>query len=156
MASSTTGKARGTAGTRGPVPRRSSERRRRNKEAEVETVAPLTEKVPQPAGDPKWHPIALEWYESLSTSGQARFYEPSDWIFAKYVAEAMSRNIKARGSKFSSVLFASVCSGMSDLLTTEASRRRVRLEIERADAAQEPAGVTAIADYRQRLSGQRA
>jgi hypothetical protein len=156
MAGSTTGKARGTAGTRGPVPKRSSERRRRNAESEVETVAPLVEKVPQPPGDPKWHPIALEWYESLATSGQARFYEPSDWIFAKYVAEAMSRNLKARGAKFSSVLFASVCSGMSDLLTTEASRRRVRLEIERAgDPGQEPAGVVAIADYRQRLSGKR-
>lgn len=142
----------GTAGTRGPVPKRSSERRRRNKESEVETVEPLTEKVEQPAGDPKWHPIALEWYESLATSGQAQFYEPSDWIFAKYVAEAMSRNLRAPKTKFSSVLFASVLSGMSDLLTTEAARRRVRMEIERGGSEGTPAGVTAISDYKKRLA----
>ena len=146
----------GTAGTRGPVPKRSSERRRRNKTSEVETVAPLTDKVEQPPADPKWHPIAIEWYESLASSGQAQFYEPSDWIFAKYVAEAMTRNLKAPKTKFSSVLFASVCSGMSDLLTTEAARRRVRMEIERGDAPGQPASVTAIADYRTRLSGKRS
>lgn len=143
----------GTAGTRGPVPKRSTERRRRNKESKTETVTALTEKVEQPPADSKWHPIALEWYESLASSGQAKFYEPSDWIFAKYVAEAMSRNLRAPKTKFSSVLFASVCSGMSDLLTTEAARRRVRMEIERSDASEEPASVTAIADYRKRLSG---
>ena len=141
------------AGTRGPVPKRSNERRRRNKESKVETVKPLTEKVKQPPADPKWHPIAREWYESLAISGQAHFYEPSDWIFAKYVAEAMSRNLKAPKTKFSSVLFASVCSGMSDLLTTEAARRRVRMEIERNGVSEQPASVTAIADYRKRLSG---
>jgi hypothetical protein len=43
---------------------------------------------------------------------------------------------------------------MSDLLTTEADRRRVRMEIERggAPASSQPAGVTAIADYRERLA----
>lgn len=146
----------GTAGTRGPVPKRSTERRRRNKASEVETVAPLAAKVEQPPADPKWHPIAIEWYESLASSGQAQFYEPSDWIFAKYVAEAMSRNLKAPKTKFSSVLFASVCSGMSDLLTTEAARRRVRMEIERGDVGKKPASVVAIADYRKRLSGKGA
>ena len=146
----------GTTGTRGPVPKRSTERRRRNKESEVETAPPLTDKVDQPAADPKWHPIAREWYESLATSGQAQFYEPSDWIFAKYVAEAMSRNLKAPKTKFSSVLFASVLSGMSDLLTTEAARRRVRLEIERSGAPEKPASVTAIAYYRKRVSGKSA
>lgn len=143
----------GTVGTRGPVPKRSTERRRRNKESKIETVTALTEKVEQPPADPKWHPIAREWYESLASSGQARFYEPSDWHFARYVAEAMSRNLKAPKTKFSSVLFASVCSGMSDLLTTEAARRRVRMEIERTGDPEQPASVTAIADYRKRLSG---
>jgi len=42
---------------------------------------------------------------------------------------------------------------MSDLLTTEAARRRVRMEIERGGAPEKPAGVVAIADYRKRLSG---
>lgn len=140
-------------GTRGPVPKRSTARRRRNTESKVETVAPIVDKVDVPAANPAWHPIALGWYESLQTSGQSTYYEPSDWWAAQYVADAMSRNLKQR-QKFSAVLFASVMSGMTDLLTTEAARRRVRMEIERGgDQPAEPAGVTAIADYQKRLKG---
>jgi hypothetical protein len=42
---------------------------------------------------------------------------------------------------------------MGDLLTTEADRRRVRMEIERVPNGdgKPAAGVTAIADYRARL-----
>jgi hypothetical protein len=37
-------------------------------------------------------------------SGQAQFFEPSDWQAARFVAEVMSRNLRQK--KFSSVLFA--------------------------------------------------
>ena len=140
------------AGTRGPVPKRSSERRRRNKDSQVETVQPIRDRVPQPPAEERWHPIARDWYESLAESGQAQFFEPSDWQYARYVADVMSRNLKQR-AKFSAVLFASVTSSMNDLLTTEAARRRVRLEIERESGDGKPASVTAIDDYRKRLSG---
>ena len=40
---------------------------------------------------------------------------------------------------------------MTDLLTTEASRRRVRMEIEHARDEEEPTGVAAIEDYRAML-----
>lgn len=137
-------------GARGPVPKRSSERRRRNKEAKVETVSPITAAVDAPPASSAWHEIARDWYESLKTSGQARFFEPSDWQYARYVADVMSRNLKQR-QKFSSVLFAAVTSAMNDLLTTEAARRRVRLEIERVGEPEQPAGVVALADYTKRL-----
>ncbi len=140
------------AGTRGPVPKRSSERRRRNAESKVEQVPAIVETVTVPPANPAWHAIALGWYESLQTSGQSLYYEPSDWWAAQFIAEAMSRNLKQR-QKFSAVLFAGVMSGMSDLLTTEAARRRVRMEIERDQGEQQPAGVTAIADYRKRVGG---
>jgi hypothetical protein len=146
--------ARGAAGTRGPVPKRSTERRRRNAATKVETVkVEGLGPVAMPAADPSWHSIARDWYESLAKSGQSIFYEPSDWQYARYVAEVMSRNLK-QGKKFSAMLFTAVQSGMSDLLTTEADRRRVRLEIDRGggEGEKQPAGVTAIADYRKRLA----
>lgn len=141
-------------GARGPVPKRSSERRRQNKESKVETVAGVVDVVAIPPADPKWHPIALGLYESLRSSGQSQFYEPSDWWKAQYICDAMSRNLRQK-QKFSSVLFAAVNSGLSDLLVDEASRRRVRLEIERNANEGAPPGVTAIADYRQRLGGKK-
>ncbi|WP_424888085.1 hypothetical protein [Streptomyces sp. XH2] len=139
-------------GTRGPVPKRSAERRRRNKDG-TESVrassAPGAVEWPEPEAG--WHAIARDWYVSLGASGQSQFYEPSDVATARYVAEAMSRNLAA-GARFSAQLFAAVSSAMTELLTTEGARRRVRVELERAPAEEEtPAGVTAIADYRAAL-----
>lgn len=144
--------AAGVPGTRGPVPKRSAERRRRNSSSKVETVPAIVALVEPPDADPKWHPIAAGWFDSLKISGQSRFYEPSDWQAARLVAEVMSKNLRQK--KFSSVLFAAVSAAMSDLLTTEADRRRVRMEIERDQGGeQQPAGITAIADYRKAIGG---
>lgn len=143
------------ARTTGPVPKRSTERRRRNKPegAEVTTVPAATHSAQCPPADESWHQIARDWYDSLARSGQAVFYEPSDWATARYVAEAMSRGLSS--SRFSAQLFAAVSSAMTELLTTEGARRRARLEIERGKPGEKekPAGVTALDDYRSALGG---
>lgn len=136
----------GVPGRGGPVPKRAQDRRRRNK-VDIDTVEVLGE-VPVPPADDEWHPLALEWYESLAKSGQSRYYEPSDWATARYIAEAMTRNLcNPRG--FSDKLFSAVLSGMGNLLTTEGERRRVRMEIERSATAPAPklASVTPIDRY---------
>ena len=134
----------------GPVPKREAERRRRNK-PDVQTAAVVVPAVAPPETPAALHAIAAQWFESLKTSGQAQFYEPSDWALAVYDAEAMSRSLA--GKKFSAVLFAAVWGAMGDLLTTEGSRRRARLEIQRDTAEQEDPAVTAIAEARKRLRG---
>lgn len=137
------------ARTTGPVPKRSSERRRRNKPegAEITTVPVAEQQVKCPLADESWHQIARDWYDSLAVSGQAVFYEPSDWATARYVAEAMSRSLLA--SRFSAQMFAAVSAAMTELLTTEGARRRARLEIARGKPGDEkPADVTALDDYR--------
>jgi len=143
-------------GDRGPVPKRSDQRRRTNKpEDGLEvTKAPAAESVPVPEGDPQWHPIARDWFDSLAKSGQAVFYEPSDWATARYVADAMSRNLST--GRFSAQLFAAVMAASTTLLVTEGDRRRVRLELARAPAGPDAAELTAATDldaYRSRISG---
>lgn len=143
-------------GARGPVGKRSDQRlgHRAKAEAEevtkVEVAAPV---VPVMEPDADWHPIAQDWFRSLGESGQRAFYEPSDWQTARYVAEAMSRNLSA--GRFSAQLFAAVMSGMSSLLTTEGDRRRLRIELERQAPvdADEEAAVAALDEWRDRLSG---
>ncbi|MEU2867763.1 hypothetical protein ABZ769_00935 [Streptomyces olivoreticuli] len=136
------------------MPKRSSERRRRNKDCDGPelvraTAAPGVVEWPEP--DPGWHDIARDWYLSLSSSGQSQFYEPSDVATARYVAEAMSRNLAAE-TRFSAQLFSTVSSAMTELLTTEGSRRRVRMELERGSAEEKAlSGVTAIKNYRATL-----
>ncbi len=56
-------------------------------------VATLEVKIPRlPRGT---HPAARRWYRSLRESSQARFFEPSDWAAAAYVAEMMTRLLNA-------------------------------------------------------------
>lgn len=133
----------------GPVPKRSSERRRRNRSNDVETVKASGVVAPVEP-DELWHPIAADWFRSLAESGQAQYYEPSDWQAARYIAEAMSRNLAS--GKFSAQLFAAVMSGMTDLLTTEGARRRARFEVQR-NGESKPESVPDINDYRKRLAG---
>lgn len=106
------------AGTRGPVPKKESERRRRNKDAvkvevvnvdallagEVEIPLPPTKWVDEEDenGDKTgekvevdaWHPIALEIYESVKRSGQVIWMEPSDWSVLYLMCESLSRDLQ--------------------------------------------------------------
>ncbi|MFF2100979.1 hypothetical protein [Streptomyces sp. NPDC058202] len=106
-----------------------------------------------PDADPLWHPIAADWYLSLRESGQAAFYQPSDWAVARYAADLMSKVLMSeRGPN--GQLVAALNSVMSSLLTTEGDRRRARMELERKPTGkQTPASVTAIADYRSSIGG---
>ncbi|MET9950164.1 hypothetical protein ABZ135_01265 [Streptomyces sp. NPDC006339] len=144
-------------GTRGPIAKRSEERRRRNKDdgpALVKAPSGTPNVLPDlPEPDPDWHPIAADWYLSLRDSGQAAFYQPSDWAVARYAAELMSRALKTDRPP-NGQLVAALNSVMGSLLTTEGDRRRARIELERQPAvAPAPASVTAIADYRASIGG---
>ncbi|MGW1015587.1 phage terminase small subunit [Streptomyces niveus] len=143
-------------GAHGPIPKRSEERRRRNKDdgpALVRAPAGPPLDLPDlPEPDELWHPIATDWYLSLRESGQAAFYQPSDWAVARYAAHVMSQVLLSE--RANGQLVAALNSVMSSLLTTEGERRRARMELERKPAAkQAPAGVTAIADYRASIGG---
>ena len=126
-------------GTRGPIPKRSEERRRANKVDGPELIQALsgapTGLPDLPDADALWHPIASDWYLSLRESGQAAFYQPSDWAVARYAADLMSKVLLSeRGPNGQQV--AALNSVMSSLLTTEGDRRRARMELER----QKPVG----------------
>lgn len=149
-------------GTRGPIPKRSIERRRRNKSGDTETVGTLVDVVEVPEADASWHPIAKLWYESLADSGQSVFYEPSDWATAYLIAESMSRDLAEQfvaatdsGESIYATIplkgasLAAYLKAMSVLMVTEGDRRRMRLELERGDGEKAaPASVVAMDAYR--------
>lgn len=154
--------------TRGPVPKKDAERRRRNKTPEAEgsmssipaTVVNVDEllvgevEVPQP--DQTWHPIAIQMYESVLRSGQVIWMEPSDWSALYLICESISRDlnpqvvgiteegdivkdtIPLKGASLNAYLKA-----MASLMMLEGDRRRLRIELERQkriDAATEGGG----------------
>lgn len=177
-------------GTRGPVPKHSSQRRRRNRESKPATSpagSPVRAGVDEPprsgqgattvawsryasqigidvpagagrnhiidlvdsAGvvsvdgpDPKWHPLAAGWFESLAKSGQSRWYEASDWATARILAHTLS------GALDQDRIFAASIEvwmrGAAELLTTEGTRRRMRVELERGEI-EDPDDAAAVA-----------
>jgi hypothetical protein len=132
----------------GPMPKRSTERRRRNK-VPGETTVTKAGRVVVPVCPREAHPVARRWYRSLKTSGQSEFFEPSDWAAALYVVEVMSKNLQA--SRFSAQLFAGVWAAMTDLMTTESARRRARVEVERVLEEKAEDRPTALDEYRKAL-----
>jgi hypothetical protein len=150
------------------VPKRSNQRHGHRAKAEVDSVdrAPGAAEVDVPAADEKWHPIARAWYQSLASSGQAAFYEPSDWATAVLIAESLSRDLKpqfvgiseATGEPIIETIpmkgasLAAYLKAMTALLVTEGDRRRARLELERPQPPGEEApDVSWIDDARARL-----
>lgn len=148
----------------GPVGKRDEERRRRNK-SETETIKVnldevLKGEVEIPAPDEEWHRLARDWYLSLAESGQAIFYEPSDWMTAYLLAEVLDRWLKPQDVKvgqtgsegaekgggdvtyvFEQKIIAmpgatlnALLKGMSSLMTTEGERRRLKIELDRKAA----------------------
>lgn len=145
----------GVAGRSGRTPKRSEEKMGHRSKAELAAIdrVQVPGAVEQPPPQDHWHEIAKNWYESLAESGQAIYYEPSDWAAAQYAAEVMTRNLNS--GKFSAQLFGSVWTALQDLMTTESSRRRLRLELERNSAANTEKSAAAIVldEYRGRITG---
>lgn len=139
------------SGSRGPVPNRSSQRRRRNKEGGEVTSGVSGVVVEQPPHDEEWHPLAIDWYTALANSGQAVYYEASDWAQARIWAEIISRQLSSK--KPNAQMVTAWASGATELMTTEGARRRMRLELEREGPVDEDedASVTALADYKKQL-----
>ena len=144
-------------GERGPVPKASAERRRRNQrtesgestESEVILVDPAAAAVDAPPVDEHWHHIARDLYSSVLGSAFNHLYEPSDWMMLYVMCESLSRDldeqvvgvteggdvirdtIPLKGASISGYL-----KWANALMLTVGDRRRLRLEIDREQAAQ--------------------
>ncbi|ATE85110.1 terminase small subunit [Streptomyces phage Goby] len=136
----------------GPVPNRESDlaRPRSRKGGDVQEVTKGEMRpVKIPNADRDWHPIARRLWDSLKTSGQADFYQNSDWAFAYSLCEDLSYYKKS--GKRSGQMLQTIYSAFERLLVAEGDRRRVRIELHEPEPETTPASVLAIADYRQEL-----
>jgi hypothetical protein len=153
----------------GPIRKRDAERRRRNKDGietthvdldavlagEVEIPAVPTE-VDEETGEitQVWHPTAELFYLSLAKSGQAIFYEPSDWATAYLVAEQIHYALEPRPVQIGTdsegnpeyrtmtvpmngAALQAFLKAAASLMATEGDRRRLRIELDRKKRADE-------------------
>jgi hypothetical protein len=140
-------------GVTGPIPQRSDQTVRRNKPevpiSKITTIGPV--QVPDlKIANP--HPLVTDLFESMKTSGQSKFYEPSDWAHAQVTFHFL--NDLLWSSRPSAMLLSTVSSMLTSLLLTEGDRRRVRIEVERNQNAPEGKVLQAADYFRQALDAQ--
>lgn len=136
----------------GPVPNREEDRarprsRKGGEQREVTKGTMRTVEIPE--ADFDWHPAALKIWLGLKASGQSDFFQQSDWAFAHSLMDDLT--YYKRSGRRSPEMLKAIMSGLSNLLVTEADRRRVRIELQQPEDEGEPAAVLAIADYRAAL-----
>lgn len=139
----------------GPPPKRSDQRRRRNKPDESQPKLTVVKDdaprpvVKAPRVSPSWHPLMKDWFRSLKESRQAMFYEPSDWQTARLIAEIMSQELyNEKGVK--ATMLAEFNSAAASLMTTEGERRRLRVEFQAAsDTAADDESSSVMAHYKE-------
>lgn len=149
----------------GPVGKRDAERRRRNKDG-VDTVSVdiselIGREVEIPVADENWEPLTKSYWDSFQSSGQAIFYEPSDWMTAYMLMEILDRWLKPQDVRvgeirpaqqeggeveyvFEAKILAipgatlnAILKGMTSLMATEGDRRRLKIELERKAAREQ-------------------
>lgn len=140
-------------GKRGPAPKRSDQVRRRNAGENDIPVTQVPRMSPEPVKAPPLmfttHPLAMEWYFSLSKSAQSQYFEESDWAAAQVVCMEMGRMLNA--GKPSGQMFTAIWAAVGDLLSTEGQRRRLRFEIDRATAVEDDGDDASILSLAERL-----
>lgn len=145
----------------GPVPNRSNDLAR-PRERKGKEIVPVTKgearPVKIPRADSTWHPIAKMLWDGLKTSGQADFYQNSDWAFAYSLCEDLSIYkkplINRDGEEYhkrSGQMLQTIYSAMERLLITEGDRRRVRIELHEPVEDGPSASDEAVAEYRRAL-----
>ena len=138
-------------GSRGPIPKRTGQGHRTTVARKAKTVQTVRvgggREVQIPAPDPEWHPIATMIWEAAAESGEAVFYEPSDWAVLYSVCDDVS-HYKSRKQR-SGQMLASINTMLTSLLLTEGDRRRVQIELERqpVEEATESEGVTSMREF---------
>jgi hypothetical protein len=96
----------------------------------------------------------VDLYQSLRDSGQAVYFEPSDWARARLMCLMLDRLLRSGSTRGAATLYQALQVDMSALMMAESDRRRLRVEIERGpvytDA--EDAHVAQMAAYRKAAS----
>lgn len=147
-------------GQRGPVGKRDEERIRRNVNENPTATITAVGKVSIPElGDVSYqgetHPLVTEMYESIRQSAAVKWYEPTDWQFARLALYTLNQELIASqhyGKPVGAMKLTAINQMMSALLLTEGDRRRVRLEIERSGDSPTADVVDVTSILKQRLA----
>src|SRR5690606_6408633 len=140
-------------GTRGPIGKRTDQLRGHGAASAREDAGverPKADDLHWPKPLDHWHPLVIEWYESLQKPAIACFLQQTDGAQARLVAQRITDQMGGSG-RVSAAALAARLSAMDSLVTSEGARRRLRIEVGRRDE-REAAPVLDIVDRRNKLA----
>ena len=122
-------------GTRGPIGKRDEERIRRNiPENPTETISVIGNVEIPELGDishlGETHPIVVEMYDAMRNSASVKFFEPTDWVYARLTLHTLNAELiyaKHNGKPVGAMKLTAITQMLSALLLTEGYRRRARI-----------------------------
>jgi len=112
-----------------PMRKRSEERIRRNIEPPTEKVVAFGAVIQPDLDFENPHPTVVRLWDAVGDSAFTKYYEPSDWEMVRVMLHFLDHQLKAE--KKNANMISAIQSMMNDLLFSEGSRRKVRLEVER-------------------------
>ena len=142
-------------GTRGPVPKRESERTRRNLKSEdgLELKRGTAYGVPRFPDPPEhWRDEVKDWWASLPQSGMFAFFESTDVAQARIIGDALHEFYSRPPGSRSWQMIDTVLKHSAALGTTEGERRRIRIELEPAAPEEKSASQKAKDRWKNNLS----
>lgn len=105
-----------------------------------------------PRASKDWSYAVKEFYNGVKNSGQVYWFQQSDIVRLRFLCDEMDRYKKA--GKQSAMMYTALISEMSNLMISEADRRKANIELQHApDNSEQTAQVAHMADYRDSLSG---
>lgn len=133
-------------GTRGPAPKRASQRRRENKPDRP--IEHIDGAVPPPPLDLEVHPLAAAMYDALCGSMEAGYLTAASWQRARISAYVLSEQLNRH--EVSSVMYTALQQDWKALLIDPGEQRRLGIEVNRAPEVDEDelAAVSALDEYR--------
>lgn len=137
----------------GPAPKRAAERTRTPDPKSGVARHGELRAVKIPPADRDWHKRAKEFYNSLKTSGQADYFQDSDWAYARVLCDYLTlwyeRPRAMDGANIEAM--------MSKLGATEGARRQIlRIELDLPEEETPDAQLYAIGGYEKLLGVSKA
>lgn len=137
----------------GPAPKRESERTRRGTPESGPARHGQLRPTSNHNADKTWHKRAVALFDSFKNSGQADFFQDSDWITLKIVCDLLTTYYE----RPKAMDMQNIWSMLTSLGVTEGARRQVlRVELERPEVPDTSVADAAIDLYQERLKRGRA
>jgi hypothetical protein len=145
-------------GMNGPLPKPPDERLRRNKVGgdglSFERYDLEGEVVP-PSGVRFSEKIVQDMWNALLTSVNRKFYEPTDWAYARLTLFILN-SVLAKKEIPGAMLLTAIDGMMTKMLMTEGDRRRMKIETKRVSAEPAPETEKASDFYKDQFRKQAA